>query len=177
MSKVISAKSQEVLVEVIKDEGRIKNKWVRVTDSLKADGIKSVDLESTKTGENEKLRAQVKAIIVSTFSAAKQSLLLKDTKTLDAKQKIEKKIAQQDIGTYLGLIERKLRKAEHDDRVAAGLEDDSTGAQESSKSEVQKIQAKLDEVLVKLNKLENPAFDVVETVKLVKTVKGMLPAV
>jgi uncharacterized protein (UPF0332 family) len=177
MSKVISAKSQEVLVEVIKDEGRIKNKWVRVTDSLKADGIKSIDLESTKTGENEKLRAQVKAIIVSTFSAAKQSLLLKDTKTLDAKQKIEKKIAQQDIGTYLGLIERKLRKAEHDDRVAAGLEDDSTGAQESSKSEVQKIQAKLDEVLVKLNKLENPQFDIVETVKLVKTVKGMIPAV
>jgi hypothetical protein len=177
MSKIISAKSQEVLVDVIKDESKIKNKWVRVTDSLKADGITSFDLESTKTGENEKLRAQVKAIIVSTFSATKQNLLLKDTKTLSDSDKVQKKMAQQDIGTYLGLIEKKLRKAEHDARVAAGLEDDSTGAQESSKSELQKIQAKLDEVLVKLNKLENAEFDLVETVKLVKVVKGMIPAV
>jgi hypothetical protein len=177
MSKIISAKSQEVLVDVIKDESKIKNKWVRVTDSLKADGITSFDLESTKTGENEKLRAQVKSIIVSTFSATKQNLLLKDTKTLSDSDKIQKKMAQQDIGTYLGLIEKKLRKAEHDDRVAAGLEDNGTGAQESSKSELQKIQAKLDEVLVKLNKLENAEFDLVETVKLVKVVKGMIPAV
>jgi hypothetical protein len=177
MSKIISAASQKVLVDVIKEEGTLKNKWVRVTDSLMADGITSLDLAKTKTGETEKLRAQVKSIIVSTFSSAKQNLLLKDTKTLNESDKVQKKIVQQDIGTYLGLIEKKLRKAEHDARVKAGLQDDSTGAQESSKSELQKIQAKLDEVLTKLNKLENAEFDLVETVKLVKVVKGMIPAV
>ena len=177
MSKVISAKSQEVLAATIKDHNKLETKWVAVTDSLSADGITSVDLAKTKTGETEKLRAQVKSIIVSTFSSAKQNLLLKDTKTLSEEDKIKKKLVQKDIGSLLGLIERKLKKAEHDARVAAGMEDNGTGAQESSKSELQKIQAKLDEVLVKLNKIEDAEFDIVETVKLVKVVKGMIPAV
>lgn len=177
MSKVISAKSQQVLAATIKDHNKLETKWVAVTDSLSADGITSVDLAKTKTGETEKLRAQVKSIIVSTFDSAKQNLLLKDTKTLSESEKVKKKLAQNEIGSLLGLIERKLKKAEHDARVAAGMEDNGTGAQESSKSELQKIQAKLDEVLVKLNKLENAEFDLVETVKLVKVVKGMIPAV
>ena len=169
MSKVISSASQKVLVDALKAQSTVENKWVAVTDSLMADGITSFDLEKTKTGENDKLRAQVKSIIVSTFKQADQDLLAKDTKTLDANQKIEKKGLGMKVGARLSLIESKLRKAESDDT--------ESGAQESSKSEVQKIQAKLDEVLSKLNKLENPQFDVVETVKLVKTVKGMIPTV
>jgi hypothetical protein len=170
MSKVISVASQKVLVDVLTTVDKLENKWVAVTDSLMADGITSFDLESTKTGENDKLRAQVKSIIVSTFRKADQDLLAKDSKTLEAAQKIERKALIQKVGARLSLIESKLRKAESDT-------DDGSGAQESSKSEVQKIQAKLDEVLSKLNKLENPQFDVVETVKLVKTVKGMIPTV
>lgn len=169
MSKVISVASQKVLVDVLTAVDKLENKWVAVTDSLMADGITSFDLESTKTGENDKLRAQVKSIIVSTFRKADQDLLAKDSKTLEAAQKIERKALIQKVGARLSLIESKLRKAESDDT--------ESGAQESSKSEVQKIQAKLDEVLSKLNKLENPQFDVVETVKLVKTVKGMIPTV
>ena len=170
MSKVISAVSQKVLVDVLTTVNKLENKWVAVTDSLMADGIKSADLAASKTGENDKLRDQVKAIIKTTFSKADQDLLAKDSKTLEAAQKIERKGLIQLIGSRLSLIESKLRKAESDT-------DGESGAQESSKSEVQKIQAKLDEVLSKLNKLENPQFDVVETVKLVKTVKGMIPTV
>ena len=169
MSKVISSASQKVLVDALTTQDKLENKWVAVTDSLMADGITSFDLESTKTGENDKLRAQVKSIIVSTFRKVDQDLLAKDSKTLEANQKIERKALLQKVGARLSLIESKLRKSESDDT--------ESGAQESSKSEVQKIQAKLDEVLSKLNKLENPQFDVVETVKLVKTVKGMIPTV
>ena len=169
MSKVISTASQKVLVDVLTAVDKLENKWVAVTDSLMADGITSFDLESSKTGENDKLRAQVKSIIVSTFAKREQDLLAKDSKTLEANQKIERKALIQKVGARLSLIESKLRKSESD-----GTE---SGAQESSKSELQKIQAKLDEVLVKLNKLENAEFDLVETVKLVKVVKGMIPAV
>jgi hypothetical protein len=169
MSKVISAVTQKVLVDALTTQDKLENKWVAVADSFMADGIKSADLESSKTGENDKLRAQAKSIIISTFRKVDQDLLAKDSKTLEANQKIERKALIQKVGARLSLIESKLRKAESDDT--------ESGAQESSKSEVQKIQAKLDEVLSKLNKLENPQFDVVETVKLVKTVKGMIPTV
>jgi hypothetical protein len=169
MSKVISAASQKVLVDVLTTVDKLENKWVAVADSFMADGITSLDLAASKTGENDKLRAQAKSIIISTFSKKDQDLLAKDSKTLEANQKIERKALIQKVGSRLSLIESKLRKSESD-----GTE---SGAQESSKSELQKIQAKLDEVLVKLNKLENAEFDLVETVKLVKTVKGMIPAV
>jgi hypothetical protein len=168
MSKIISAASQKVLVDALTTQDKVEHKWVAVTDSLMADGITSLDLESTKTKENDKLRTQVKSIIISTFSKANQDLLAKDSKTLEAAQKIERKGLIMKVGSRLSLIESKLRAAEYDPE---------TGAQESGKTEVQKIQEKLDEVLSKLNKLDSPQFDVVETVKLVKVVKGMIPAV
>ena len=168
MSKVISAASQKVLFDALTAQDKVEHKWVAVADSFMADGIKSIDLAASKTGENDKLRAQAKSIIISTFSKANQDLLAKDSKTLEAAQKIERKALIQKVGSRLSLIESKLRAAEYDPE---------TGAQESGKTEVQKIQEKLDEVLSKLNKLDSPQFDVVETVKLVKTVKGMIPAV
>jgi len=138
MSKVISAASQKVLFDALTAQDKVEHKWVAVADSFMADGIKSIDLAASKTGENDKLRAQAKSIIISTFSKKDQDLLAKDSKTLEAAQKIERKTLIQKVGSRLSLIESKLRAAEYDPE---------TGAQESGKTEVQKIQEKLDEVL------------------------------
>ena len=165
----ISAATQDAIKQAIVAEGTAKSRWVKTTDLLVSDGIKAAMLKSTKTGENDKLRAQVKAIIVSTFGKADQALLAKETKTLSDAAKAEKRRLIQETGRYLSLIEGKLASAEK-----ANEPEDSEG---STKTELEKIQAKLSEVLKKLEKLEDARFDVVQTVKLIKAVKGSMPAV
>jgi hypothetical protein len=166
---IISAATQEAIKAAIVAEGTAKSRWVKTTDLLVSDGITSALLKSTKTGENNKLRAQVKSIIVSTFGKADQALLAKETKSLSDSAKAEKRRLIQETGRYLSLIEGKL----------ASREADESGDDESSstKTELEKIQAKLSEVLKKLEKLEDARFDIVQTVKLVKALKGSMPAV
>jgi hypothetical protein len=166
---IISAATQEAIKQAIVAEGTAKSRWVKTTDLLVNDGIKSTMLKSTKTGENNKLRAQVKSIIVSTFSKADQSLLAKETKSLSDTAKAEKRRLIQETGRYLSLIEGKLASAEKADEP-----EDSEG---SVKTELQKIQEMLDKVVTKLTNLEDAQFDVVQTIKNIKAVKGSMPAV
>jgi hypothetical protein len=166
---IISAATQDAIKAAIVAEGTAKSRWIKTTDLLVSDGITSAMLKSTKTGENDKLRAQVKAIIVSTFGKADQALLAKETKTLSETGKAEKRRLIQETGRYLSLIEGKLASREADES------DD--GSEDAPKTELQKIQAKLDEVLKKLTKLEDARFDVVQTIKNVKALKGSMPAV
>jgi hypothetical protein len=166
---IISAATQDAIKAAIVAEGTAKSRWVKTTDLLVSDGITSALLKSTKTGENDKLRAQVKSIIVSTFGKADQALLAKETKTLSDAAKAEKRRLIQETGRYLALIESKLASREEDEK------EDSE--KETPKTELQKIQAKLDEVIAKLTKLEDARFDVVQTIKNVKAVKGSMPAV
>jgi hypothetical protein len=165
---ILSAATQDQLGKAILADATAKNRWVKAVDLLVSDGVKAAMLKATKTGENDKLRAQVKAIIVSTFTKAEQALLAKETKTLKEDDKKEKRRLIQETGRYLSLIEGKLasREAEESGDKEAG----------ETKTELQKIQAKLDEVISKLTKLEDARFDVVQTIKNVKALKGSMPA-
>jgi hypothetical protein len=166
---ILSAATQEHIGKAILADATAKNRWVKAVDMLVSDGVKAVMLKATKTGENDKLRAQVKAIIVSTFGKAAQALLAKETKTLSDSAKAEKRRLIQETGRYLSLIEGKLASRE-------AQESGDEGEKESPKTELQKIQAKLDEVISKLTKLEDARFDVVQTIKNVKALKGSMPA-
>lgn len=166
---IISAATQDAIKAAIVAEGTAKSRWIKTTDLLVSDGITASMLKSTKTGENDKLRAQVKSIIVSTFGKADQALLAKETKTLSDSAKAEKRRLIQETGRYLSLIEGKLASREADESG-----EDESG---SAKTELEKIQAKLSEVLKKLEKLEDARFDIVQTIKNVKALKGSMPAV
>jgi hypothetical protein len=166
---ILSAATQDQLGKAILADATAKNRWVKAVDLLVSDGVKAAMLKATKTGENDKLRAQVKAIIVSTFTKAEQALLAKETKTLKDDDKKEKRRLIQETGRYLSLIEGKLASRE-------AQESGDEGEKESPKTELQKIQAKLDEVISKLTKLEDARFDVVQTIKNVKALKGSMPA-
>ena len=164
---ILSAATQQQLGKAILADATAKNRWVKAVDLLVSDGVKAAMLKATKTGENDKLRAQVKAIIVSTFTKAEQALLAKETKTLKEDDKKEKRRLIQETGRYLSLIEGKL--------AAREVQESGEEAGET-KTELQKIQAKLDEVISKLTKLEDARFDVVQTIKNVKALKGSMPA-
>lgn len=169
---MIDANTATALKDALKAEGATKTKWTKATDLLIAQGITSELLKTRKDGENDKLRTQVKALIVTTFDAAKQAVLSKETKSLNDADKKFKRDTTQEIGRYMSLIEGKLRKAEAEANPEAAAE-----AAESTKTEMQKIQGLLDDVLKKVQKLEAPSFDVAQVVKNVKAIKGSMPSV
>jgi hypothetical protein len=173
---MIDANTATALKDALKAEGATKTKWTKATDLLIAQGITSKLLETRKDGENDKLRTQVKALIVTTFDAAKQAVLLKETKSLDTEGKKFKRETTQEIGRYMSLIEGKLKKAEAEANPKTKEELEAEAA-ESTKTEMQKIQALLDDVLKKVQKLEAPSFDVAQVVKNVKAIKGSMPSV
>lgn len=167
---MIDANTATALKDALKAEGATKTKWTKATDLLIAQGITSKLLETRKDGENDKLRTQVKALIVTTFPEAKQKILSKETKSLNDADKKFKRDTTQEIGRYMSLIEGKLKKAEAEANPEAE-------AAESTKTEMQKIQGLLDDVLKKVQKLEAPSFDVAQVVKNVKAIKGSMPSV
>jgi hypothetical protein len=165
---ILSQDTANAVKSAILAENSTATKWTKATDLLIANGVTSDTLKAVKGGENDKLRAQVKSLIVSTFPAGDQALLAKDSKTLKEEQKIKRKTLQQNVGRYLALIESKLRAAEKDETAEAD--------EGSSKTEVQRIQEYLEKAVTKLGKLENASFDVPSIVKGIKAIKGAMPA-
>lgn len=165
---VLSSSSVSALSSALKSQDKNDQCWVKACDTLRADRITSAMLDTEKNGGDEDLRDQVKKIIVTTFTEAERALLATDTKALDDMKKFQKKTVQQKIGARLSLIQSHIRKAEK-------AEED--GEAQAPKTQVQRIHADLDKAISKLQKLENPTFDVTEVVKRINAAKGMMPAI
>lgn len=164
----LSASALKLTTDVIKGDMQIGNKWVKLSDSYRAEGVTSAMLETGKKGGSDDLREQVKSAIVLAFTDAERKLLASDTKTLDKGDKAEKKEVQQKIGAYLSKIQDHIAKAEK--------EENGEGEGNAPKTEIQRIHELLDKAVSKMQKLDAPAFDVTESVKRINSVKGMMPA-
>lgn len=164
----LSATALKLTTDVVKGDMQIGNKWVKLSDTYRAEGVTSAMLETSKKGGSDDLRDQVKAAIVLAFSEADRKLLASDTKTLEDVEKMLKKEAQQRVGRYVSLIQSHVLKAEKAE------DDDGEGS--AAKTEIQRIHELLDKAVGKMQKLENAPFDVTEAVKRMTAVKGMMPA-
>lgn len=164
----LSATALKLTTDVVKGDMQVGNKWVKLSDSYRAEGVTAAMLETSKKGGSDDLRDQVKAAIVLAFSEADRKLLASDTKTLDSSDKGTKKTLQQSIGAYLEKIKSHIANSEK-----AESEDGEGGA---PKTDIQRIHELLDKAVGKMQKLENAPFDVTEAVKRMTAVKGMMPA-
>lgn len=88
------------------------HKWLKVTDSLQADGIKAHMITTENKGGKPEIRDAVRDAIVLGFTKPEQALLAKDAKSLDDSEKANKRYLSQTIGKYLVRIEQYLNKAE-----------------------------------------------------------------
>jgi len=165
----LSSVSLKQTTDTVSGDLKIKNKWQALSDSYRGDGVTAAMLETVKKGGDEDLRQQVSAAIVLAFTEKERKLLAADTKTLSDSDKGNKKTLQQRVGSYLDKIRTHIANAEK-------IEDGEDGEGSAPKTEVQRIQALLEKVVTKLQKLEKPAFDVTEAVKRVNAIKGMMPA-
>lgn len=164
----LSTSTLKLTTDTVGGDIKIKDKWVKLSDSYRGDGVTAAMLETVKKGGSEDLREQVSGAIVLAFTEAQRKLLASDTKTLSDSDKGNKKTLQQRIGSYLDKIRTHIANAEKEENG-----DDEGG---TVKTEVQRIHALLDKAITKMQKLEKPAFDVTESVKRINSVKGMMPA-
>ena len=163
----LSASALKLTTDVVKGDMGIGNKWVKLSDTYRAEGVTSAMMATEKQGGDEGLREQVKAAVIAAFTDGERKLLATDTKALDDSAKGTKKTLQQRVGSYLDKVRSHINKAE---------KEEEGGDAQASKTAIQRIHADLDKAVAKLQKLENPRFDVAEAIKRINAVKGMMPA-
>jgi hypothetical protein len=88
------------------------NSMIKAIDSLHADGVTAEMLKAPEKGESSVLYKSVKASVVLGFTAAVQTLLVKDTKTLTDAKKEDKRYWQQQIGSKLKDLRAALARRE-----------------------------------------------------------------
>jgi len=179
MSKVIlSADSIKAGLDYVSADGKAQSKLEKFVDLMWADGVRTLTLrakgdDGKACTENDALRGQIKeVVIIPAFPKNEQNLLAKETRTLSEQDKFDKFKVQQKLGKYLSAFEKKIAEREHDEDVKAGLIEPRV-----AKTDNQKLQDQCDSLIRAYQKLEKPAFDVTECVKLLKQVKTLTPAV
>jgi hypothetical protein len=162
-SFALSSAARSTLIDVVKLGEKAGNQLVKAADQLIADGLSFVDLETEKKGGSVIVRTEVKNALFQGLTKREQEIISADVKTLDLVQKTERDIAKNKIDSYL----RKVRN-----HMMPEVEGES-----ETKTEVQRIQKLLEDAITKMQGLVEPAFDVVDLVKRIKSVKGAMPAV
>jgi len=159
----LSSAARSTLIDVVKLGEKAGNQLVKAADQLIADGLSFAALETEKKGGSVIVRTEVKAALFQGLTKREQEIITADVKTLDAAQKVERNEAKNKIDSYL----RKVRN-----HMTPEVEGES-----ETKTEVQRIQKLLEDAITKMQGLVEPAFDVVDLVKRIKSVKGAMPAV
>jgi hypothetical protein len=180
MTKVIlSADSIKAGLEYVSADNKVQSTLLpKFVDLMWADGVRTLTIrakgdDGKPCTENDALRGQIKeVVIVPAFPKKEQALLAKETKTLSEQDKFDKWKVQQKLGKYMSNFEKKIAEREHDEQVKAG-----TVEPRVAKTENQKLQDQCDSLIRAYQKLEKPAFDVTECVKLLKQIKTITPAV
>jgi hypothetical protein len=180
MAKVIlSADSIKAGIAYVSADNKAQSNLLpRFVDLMWADGVRTLTIrakgdDGKACTENDALRGQIKeVVIIPAFPKNEQALLEKETKTLSEQDKFFKFKVQQKLGKYMSNFEKKIAEREHDEQVEAGLIEPRV-----AKTDNQKLQDQVDSLIRAYQKLENPAFDVTECVKLLKQVKTITPSV
>jgi hypothetical protein len=163
----LSASARSATIEVVKSESQTAKKYRKLADVYHADGIRSAMLETENNGGNVELRKSVKDAITAGFTDAEQALMAKDPKTLESGAKHDRTTLKGRVDTMLNRIRNYL----------ADDEADGSGDPRETKTAFQRMHDNLDKVITALQKLENPSFDVAETVKRIKLGKALIPSV
>ena len=148
-----------------------RNKWVQVTDFLWSKGMRPVHLDAKRTDTVEN-RNRVRAIVISKQDKDVQKILATETKSLSQVDKGVKAYWQTQIGSLIGKLESKLREREEQETMT-----DEQKAAKAKKTEHQRLQKALDDLISKYQGLEKPAFDVTQCVKLLNEIKKITPSV
>ena len=164
---ILSTTSHTAIIDAVKSEQGNQRKWLKVVDSLHADGIRSNMITTEKKGGNVEAREAVRNAVIAGFTAKDQALLAKESKTLEDSEKVEKRYIQQQVGSMLGHIERLLTKAEKK------AEPDAPSI---AKTKWTRFQDQLDAMISAIQDAEGVAgLNATDALRVLKTAKGYMP--
>ena len=165
--------------DTLRSEEAVERKWVRFTDMLRADGVTSAMLG--KEGSQELREFVRNSIIIPSLKVGVIALLTKDINDVPENMREARRKARMQIGSKLGKIEKHLRDAEEAEKkaaaAAAGEGEGEDGTPKTAKTDAQKLQKLLDDILTKIGKMEEPTFDTVAVCNHLKKCKEIIPAV
>lgn len=146
-----------------------------ISEGLHADGFTGHMLMTIDNGGNESARTQTIDAILAGFSKSDFALYHKDAKTLDLATKAERTNLRTKKDTYLNRIRTHLFGIDGLDKNGEVISTETETESESAKTDNQKIHAALAAVIVKLQKMDTPDFDVADCVKRIMSAQGMIP--
>ena len=146
-----------------------------ISEGLHADGFTGHMLMTIDNGGSESARMQTIDAIIAGFSKSDYALYHKDAKTLDVVTKAERTNLRTKKDTYLTRIRTHLFSIDGLDKNGEVISTETETESESVKTDNQKIHAALAAVIVKLQKMDTPDFDVAECIKRIMAAQGMIP--
>ena len=135
---------------------------LKTLDVLQAEGFVSTDFVAPEKGKDRALYDSLKAAVVSGFEVKFQTLLAKDTKTLDDHGKDIKKHWQQQIGSRMTDLKNGLAKRENPDGGKA------TASFES------RLKRDLTKYIAQIEKGEAFSFTVIDMLKYLKSASALI---
>ena len=123
--KAVSSVARNAIGSFVNTSVKTDKVKVKTLDILQAEGLTSTDFVSPEKGQDRVLYDGLKSAVVFGFEVKVQTLLVKETKTLDDDAKALKKYWQQQIGSKMkdlrnGLAKReKIEDGEEDEAVAS----------------------------------------------------------
>jgi hypothetical protein len=102
----VSTSSSTMITSAVSGSEKGSKQWLKASDALYADGVRPDML--TGKGKLADVANDVRESIVLGFTVVERKLINGDPKALSPEQKIERKTAQQKIGSYIALIKKYL---------------------------------------------------------------------
>ena len=138
---------------------------VKTLDILQSEGLVSADFVSPEKGQDRTLYDGLKAAVIFGFEVKVQTLLVKETKTLDDDAKALKKYWQQQIGSKMKDLKNGLAKRE---KIEDGDEGEGVATFES------RLKRDLTKYIAQIEKGEAFEFTVVDMLKYLKSASALI---
>ena len=161
----LSQSAIEDTVNVLKAEGVLEKKWVKVADGLRAEGVTAEMLEG-----DEEFRKYFKyEVILLAFSKVDQSIMALPTTALSDEQKVTKRYVQAQLGVKLGRVSKYVKASE----MAETMTDEEKGAKKVSDMAT-RLKRDLTSWIDKVEKAEAVTFSATEMVKYLKSASALI---
>jgi gas vesicle protein len=140
---------------------------VKVVDLLLADGVTVAMLTAPEKGKDTAFYDSVKAAVVAGFAVGIQSLLKKETKGLNEKDKESKRYWSMQIGSKIKDMRNSLQKRIDAANAASG------GANETT-SFAARLKRDLTKYIAQIEKMEATEFNLVDMLKHLKSASALI---
>jgi hypothetical protein len=163
--KAVSNVAREAIGSFVGASAKADKAKVKTLDVLQSEGLVSADFVSPEKGQDRALYDSLKAAVVFGFEVKVQTLLVKETKTLDDDGKSLKKYWQQQIGSKMKDLKNGLAKRE---KIEDGEEGEGVATFES------RLKRDLTKYIAQIEKGEAFEFTVVDMLKYLKSASALI---